>query len=116
MQTLGLRKRADKILGDSAAAEQIETLYRDGWNIHPCKKGSGSIVGGIDIIKRYNIKVVKSSANLINELYNYTWEKDKNDRLLNKPIDAFCHLIDATRYAAQDLASNSGGYTIGFAR
>lgn len=116
MQTLGLRKRADKILGDSAAAEQIETLYRDGWNIHPCKKGSGSIVGGIDIIKRYSIKVVKSSANLINELYNYTWEKDKNDRLLNKPIDAFCHLIDATRYAAQDLASNSGGYTIGFAR
>lgn len=116
MQTLGLRKRADKILGDSAAAEQIETLYRDGWNIHPCKKGSGSIVGGIDIIKRYSIKVVKSSANLINELYNYTWEKDKNDRLLNKPIDAFCHLIDATRYAVQDLASNSGGYTIGFAR
>lgn len=116
MANLGLKRRADKILGDSAAAEQVESLYRDGWNIHPSKKGAGSIVGGIDTMKRYNIKVVKSSANLINELYNYTWEKDKNDRLLNTPIDAFCHLLDAARYAVTDLAGNSGGYSIGFAR
>ena len=115
MQSYGLRKRADKIIGDSAAAEQIETLYRDGWNIHPSKKGAGSIVGGIDQIKRYSIKVVKSSTNLMNELYNYTWEKDKNDQLLNKPIDAFCHLIDAARYALADLAANSGGYSLGWA-
>lgn len=110
MANMGIRRRADKILGDSAAAEQIETLFRDGWNIHPCRKGSGSIMAGIDLIKRYNVKVVKSSSNLINELYNYTWEKDKNDRLLNTPIDAYCHLIDAARYAVQDLAARSGSY------
>lgn len=115
MAALGIQRRADKILGDSAAAEQIETLYRDGWNIHPSKKGAGSIVGGIDAMKRYRIKVVKTSTNLINELYNYTWEKDKNDQLLNKPIDAFCHLIDATRYALEDITKNSGGYSLGWA-
>ena len=111
MANMGITRRADKILGDSAAAEQIETLFRDGWNIHPSRKGSGSIMAGIDLIKRHNIKVVKSSSNLINELYNYTWEKDKNDRLLNTPIDAYCHLLDAARYAVQDLATRSGAYS-----
>ena len=115
MAALGLRKKADRIIGDSAAAVQIETLYREGWNIHPSKKGNGSIMAGIDLIKRYNIKVIKSSVNLQNELYNYTWEKDKNDKLLNKPIDAYCHLIDAARYALQDLTSNAGQYVISFA-
>lgn len=116
MAKLGIVKRQDKIIGDSAAAEQIESLYREGWNIHPSKKGAGSIVGGIDTIKRYNIKVTKRSTNLQNELLNYTWEKDKNDNLLNRPIDAFCHLLDASRYAIQDLTSNTGSYNIGFVR
>lgn len=115
MAALGIQRRADKILGDSAAAEQIETLYRDGWNIHPSRKGAGSIVGGIDQMKRYNIKVVQSSSNLITELYNYTWEKDKNDNLLNRPIDGFCHLIDAARYALADITANNGGYSLGWA-
>ena len=112
MANSGIRRRADKILGDSAAAEQIETLYRDGWNIHPSRKGQGSIMAGIDLMKRHNIKVVKTSSNLINELYNYTWEKDKNDRLLNQPIDAYCHLLDAARYAVQDLTSKTGNYSL----
>lgn len=115
MTALGIQRRADKILGDSAAAEQIETLYRDGWNIHPSRKGAGSIVGGIDQMKRYNIKVVQSSSNLITELYNYTWEKDKNDNLLNRPIDGFCHLIDAARYALADITANNGDYSLGWA-
>lgn len=115
MANLGIKRRADKIIGDSAAAEQVETLYRDGWNIHPSKKGAGSIVAGIDLMKRYNIKVTKRSTNLINELYNYTWEKDKNDKLLNVPVDNFCHLLDSSRYALQDLTSNTGGYSLGFA-
>ena len=116
MANLGIKRRADKIIGDSAAAEQVETLYRDGWNIHPSKKGAGSIVAGIDLMKRYRIKVTKRSVNLINELYNYTWEKDKNDKLLNVPIDGnYNHSVDAARYALTDLTSNTGGYSLGFA-
>lgn len=115
MANLGIKRRADKIIGDSAAAEQVETLYRDGWNIHPSKKGAGSIVAGIDRMKRYRIQVTKRSVNLQNELLNYTWEKDKNDKLLNQPIDAFCHLLDACRYATEDLERNTGGYSLGWA-
>ena len=116
MSNAGLTKRVDRIIGDSAAREQIETLYRDGWNIHSCVKGAGSVIGGIDKMKRYKIRVTKRSTNIINELYNYMWAKDKNDNLLNIPIDEFNHTIDAARYAVADLLENSGEYTLGYSR
>lgn len=116
MELFGLQKRTDRIIGDSAAAEQIETLYRLGWNIHPAKKGKGSISAGISQMKEYSIHIVASSQNLQREFLNYTWEKDKNDNSLDVPIDAFNHSIDACRYALGDMSGGTGTYSIGFAR
>lgn len=116
LRNAGLQRRADRIVCDSAAPEQIETLYRDGWNVFPCKKGRGSVMGGIDLMKRYNIHLVSPSEHLVNEFYNYTWEKDRNDKSLDIPIDDFNHAIDACRYATSDLVQHSGSYQIGFAR
>ena len=116
MSLLGLEKRADRIMGDAAAAEQIETLYRDGWNIHPAKKGRGSITAGIQQMKEYNIHIVATSQNLQREFLNYTWEKDRYDNTLDVPIDSFNHAIDACRYALGDLAGSAGTYDISFAR
>ena len=112
----GIQRRADRIIGDSAAAEQIETLHRDGWNIHPAKKGSGSIMGGISTMKRYNIHLTARSSNLQREFLNYTWEKDKNDKAVDIPIDCFNHAIDAARYATCDLVTKSGGYNLSIVR
>ena len=39
------------------------------------------------------------STNLINELSNYIWMKDKEGNKINKPIDKYNHAIDAIRYA-----------------
>ena len=114
MAVLGLERRADRIMGDAAAAEQIETLYRDGWNIHPAKKGKGSIVAGINAMKEYNIHIVASSQNLQREFLNYTWEKDRYDNTLDVPIDCFNHAIDACRYALGDISGNSGAYDLAF--
>lgn len=116
LKNAGLQRRADRIVCDSAAPEQIETLYREGWNTYPAKKGKGSVMGGIDLMKRYNLHIVLPSENLVNEFYNYTWEKDKNDRSLDIPIDAFNHAIDSCRYATMDLLQHSGAYNISFAR
>jgi phage terminase large subunit len=97
---LGLRKRDDEIIADSAEPKSIQEIYRDGWNIRPTKKGADSIVNGIDILTRHNMYVTERSINLIKELRNYTWSKDKDNKMINKPIDAFNHAIDAIRYAA----------------
>lgn len=42
--------------------------------------------------------------NFITEINNYTWDRDtKTGKRLNKPIDDFNHLMDAMRYAMEDL-------------
>jgi phage terminase large subunit len=35
---------------------------------------------------------------MIKELRNYTWQKTKDGKAIDVPIDAFNHSIDATRY------------------
>lgn len=114
LSAAGVQKFRDRIIGDSAAAVQIEELHRQGWNIHPCQKGAGSIDGGIKKVKEFHIHVVKTSQNIQHELLNYTWEKDKYDNSLDVPIDGFNHSLDAIRYAVRDLAGRSDGYSVSF--
>jgi phage terminase large subunit len=106
--------RLNEIWADSAEPKSIEELHRMGWNVKPTAKGADSIMAGIDILKRHKLYVTKESKNLIKEFQNYKWQEDKNGNLLNKPIDAFNHAIDATRYATFNRLSrpNYGRYAI----
>ena len=57
---------------------------------------------GIRKLQEYEIIIHPSCKNAEIEFSNYTFDKDKNtDQWLDKPIDDFCHLIDAARYATQ---------------
>ena len=106
--------RFDEIWADSAEPKSIEELHRMGWNVKPTAKGADSVMAGIDILKRHKIFVTKESKNAIREFQNYKWQEDKNGNLLNRPIDAFNHAIDATRYATFNRLSrpNYGRYAI----
>jgi phage terminase large subunit len=86
--------------GDSAEPKSIDELHKMGINIHPVRKGAGSIKNGIDILKRYQLHFTERSVNLIKEVRNYKWRQDKNGRWLNEPIDDWCHGLDALRYVA----------------
>jgi len=96
---LGLIKHRDLIYCDSAEPKSIEELYRLGWNVKPSIKGPDSVLKGIDTLKSYDIVVSSRSLNLIKELRNYQWQKDKDGKLINKPI-GIDHLIDCLRYSA----------------
>lgn len=89
---------SDTIVADSAEPKSIEEIHRMGYNIHPVEKWPDSINFGIQTMKQQKIYVTKSSLNLIKELKNYCWAKDKNGMPVNKPIDMFNHAIDAARY------------------
>ena len=106
--------RYDEIWADSAEPKSIEELHRMGWNVKPTAKGADSVMAGIDILKRHKLHVVKGGQNLIKEFQNYKWQEDKNGNLLNRPIDAFNHLLDAARYATFNRLSrpNYGRYAI----
>jgi phage terminase large subunit len=106
--------RRDEVFADSAEPKSIDELHRFGWNIKPTVKGADSVNAGIDILKRHKLFVTPRSSNLIKELQNYKWVEDKNGNLLNKPIDAFNHGIDAARYAVANKLSkpNYGRYNV----
>lgn len=89
----------DDYIADSANPQGIEEMRRAGINIKPVAKGT--ILHGIDLIKRHNLFVTSSSINLIDELNQYVWKQDKNLKNLDEPIDDFNHCIDPIRYVLQ---------------
>ena len=86
----------DDFICDSQKPEAIEEMRRNGINSKSVKKGT--ILHGIDLIKRHNLFVTPTSINLINELNSYIWKQDKNLKNLDEPIDNFNHCIDPIRY------------------
>ena len=85
--------------------KSIDRLYELGLShIQQADKGKDSVNAGIDYIQDYHIIVHPRCVNFITEINNYTWDRDtKTGKRLNKPIDDFNHLMDAMRYAMEDL-------------
>lgn len=91
------------IMCDSAEPRSIVELGTLGiLRAKPAAKGKGSIMEGIRKLQQYQILLHPSCTHAEIEFSNYTFEKDKQtDEWTDKPIDDFCHLIDAARYATQ---------------
>ena len=101
-----------EMIADWSEPRSVEELKRAGFNIKSTT--NKSINQGIDILKRFKIHVTEDSTNVINELQRYKWLKDKDGLMLNKPIDAFNHAMDAMRYVALMKLTNpnQGKYNI----
>tara|TARA_R110002126_G_scaffold6849_1_gene34643 strand:+ start:356 stop:1402 length:1047 start_codon:yes stop_codon:yes gene_type:complete len=96
------------IIGDLAEGRLIEELEDLGNNIERCKKGAGSIVYGINLMKNFDMIIDPSSTELIEELSNYAWLGKKD----GVPMDDYNHCLDAVRYAVTYLNNDrdSGVY------
>lgn len=99
----------ERIKADSAEPKSIAYLRKAGLrNIRAAKKGPDSIRAGVSIIQDYKIIIHPRCVNFITEISNYTWDKDKFDNMVNKPIDDFNHLMDAMRYAMEEFDGRKG--------
>lgn len=99
----------ERIKADSAEPKSIAYLRKAGLRrIRAAKKGPDSIRAGISLIQDYKIIIHPRCVNFITEISNYTWDKDKFDNAINKPIDDFNHLMDAMRYAMEDFDGRKG--------
>lgn len=96
----------DTILADSARPEIIEDIKKAGYNIRGVKKGKDSILRGINFIKRHLFFITKESTNLIKETRGYKWKVDKDENVLDTPVDLNDHTLDALRYAVEKFSRN----------
>lgn len=118
----GLGSRVE-LYADCAEPKSIAEIAECGFNIKPCVKDapvkSDKLKFQIQWLQGWQLFITKDSLNLINELRNYTWAKDKDGRLLNEPIDRFNHILDALRYGCYTRFGQNAGYgtyNIGFSR
>ncbi|MGL5972561.1 MAG: terminase large subunit [Oscillospiraceae bacterium] len=101
----GMHYRKERIRADSAEPKSIDRLRELGLsNIRAARKGKDSINNGIDYIHDFKIVIHPRCVNFLTEISNYTWDKDKFGKKINKPIDDFNHLMDAMRYALEDFS------------
>ena len=91
----------ERITADSAEPKSIDELKGYGLRVSGAAKGKDSINNGIQFIQDFEIIIQPRCVHCLTEISNYTWDKDKFNNKLNKPIDDFNHLMDAMRYALE---------------
>ena len=93
----------EQIIGDSSEPKSIEELKRAGiTRIKGAAKGKDSILNGIQFIQDFKLIVHPKCENTIIELSNYCWDT-KDGIAINRPIDAYNHLMDALRYSMEQI-------------
>lgn len=98
----------EHITADSAEPKSIDELKGMGLRISGARKGKDSVLNGIQWIQDFEIIIHPRCVNFITEISNYTWDTDKFGNKLNRPIDAFNHLMDAMRYALESYIKQRG--------
>lgn len=95
----------EEVIADAAEPKSIDEMKRLGVNrIKPSVKGQGSVMYGIQRLQQYEILVNPKCINVIVELQNYAYKKDKQtNEYINEPMDEFNHALDALRYSMQSI-------------
>ena len=100
-EVIAMGYKKERITADCAEPKSIDELNTLGLHVKGAVKGKDSILNGIQWIQDLEIIIHPRCVNFLTEISNYTWDKDKFDKKLNKPIDDFNHLMDAMRYALE---------------
>ena len=96
----------ERIRADAAEPKSNDDLKRLGLGrVQAAEKGRDSVMHGIARLQEYRIVVHRECWNTAAELGAYCWKVDKTGKSLNEPVDRDNHLMDALRYAIQDVAN-----------
>lgn len=85
----------DAVYCDSASPDRIEVLSQHGL---PCYPSVKDVKAKIDTTRETKIHISESCVNLIRELPNYQWKKDRDGNVLDEPIKKEDHATDALCY------------------
>ena len=90
------------IVADSARPEIIAEIKAQGFRIVGADKNAGSVLRGIDRVKQRQIAY--DGKDLEREYLSYAWRTKRSGEVLDEPQDGNDHLMDALRYAIDDLS------------
>lgn len=107
--------RRTPIYADCAEPKSIADIQAAGFNVIPCDKNapvkSDKLKFQLQWMQGWKLYVTKDSVNLIRELRNYTWDKDRiSGEMTSSPIDKYNHLLDALRYGLYTHFGKQAGY------
>ncbi len=91
-----ITNKALPIYCDSEDTNRIEELFNHSFNVY---KSNKDVKYGIGVVNSFVPIIDRNSLNLIAEIENYKFMKDKNDNILDVPVKFKDHLMDAMRYA-----------------
>lgn len=89
------------IVADAARPEIIAEIKNNGFRCIGADKNAGSVKRGIDRVAQKQVKYC--GENLKKEYLSYAWRKKRTGEVLDEPQDGNDHLMDALRYAIDDL-------------
>ena len=96
--------KKERIRADCAEPKSNDDLRRLGISrIIPSVKGRDSILNGINHISEYEIVVDPKCKNAVTELSSYVYDEKRLVNGHRMPIDTQNHLMDAMRYAFNDV-------------
>lgn len=99
-ERLGVSKTLEIVCdsGNELNQSEAQKLINAGYNIIKAKKGSGSVVAGIELMQKYRIVVMQGSKELIDEYENYCWRIAKGVQLDEPDPSCDDHALDASKY------------------
>jgi phage terminase large subunit len=96
----------EQITADSAEPKSIDELKALGLRrMRGARKGKDSVANGIQYIQNYEILILPHCVNFLRGIGNYAWDVDRTGAKLNTPAEDDNHLMDAMRYAMEDMAA-----------
>lgn len=86
----------DSVYADAADPEKIQVFCNDGLNTYPSVK---DVQAKITTTQETKIHIDNSCVNLIREIPQYEWKKNKDGEILDEPVKKNDHAVDALCYA-----------------
>lgn len=96
----------DAVYCDSADPEKIEVFNRNGLNCYPSVK---NVKAKIDTTRETRIHIKENCVNLIRELPQYEWKKNKDGEILDEPVKKNDHAIDSLCYMVYGVRGELSG-------
>ena len=94
-------KAHDTLVCDNSRPEAIREIEEAGYNAIACQKGAGSVIEGIDWIKRHELYFTARSVLAKQQFQNYRRKKIRGE-VQEEPVKHEDDAPDAVRYAAYD--------------